>query len=286
MGFRVGNKVFDEKMQYVAKLFSDLLAMNADFSYNYSFMLHRFFFLSGYMTEEINSSMLRRLNVLYTAAKERIFDIYQDAIKLPKRPEMWEDRGILKDELNPFSDEAAKPLPTIYDLSALAYFRYYVNDAAVLDKIEDIADYILDPDFQKIPEYYGLIWVKSRRTYNACGWCPKLPLYNENEKVLLNYLHMMSNFKAALKSEWFCEGLNYLEQFRTEKGTYLFPKEFLSRKCLCPSATSSYLGININCHAAYLNEANMKLKHNERETLIRELVSTLNVLEIKSKIDN
>lgn len=55
-------------------------------------------------------------------------------------------------------------------------------------------------------------------------------------------------------------------------------------KVLCPSATSDYLGININCHAAYLNESNMKLKRNERESLFHELVSTLNVIELKVRM--
>lgn len=287
LGFRGGIKVFDEKMQFVANTFYGLLSADYDFCYNYLCMMHRFFFLSGYTTEKINNAMLQRLNVLHSAATEKIFDIYQDGSKLPKPPIQWENRGIIKDELNPFSIDPIKPLPTIYDISALAYFQKYNMDPQIKNKIEDVAEYILDPEFQKLPENYGLIWNKNKRIYHACGWAPKLPLYkgNEvsNEYAILSYLHMMSNFDVALKSEWFSDGLNYLEQFRTEKGTYLFPKEYLWRKILCPSGTSDYLGININCHAAYLNEANMKLKRNERELLIRGLVSTLNVIEIRKK---
>ena len=36
----------------------------------------------------------------------------------------------------------------------------------------DIIMFILDPKFQKIREGYGLLWVKDRRRYYACGWSP------------------------------------------------------------------------------------------------------------------
>lgn len=79
------------------------------------------------------------------------------------------------------SIEPVKPLPTIYDISALAYFRKINKDALIISKIEDVVKYILEPEFQEIPEYYGLIWSKDRRIYHACGWAPKLPLHKEND---------------------------------------------------------------------------------------------------------
>jgi hypothetical protein len=93
----------------------------------------------------------------------------------------------------------------------------------------------------------------------------------------------MSNFKIARKSKWYINCLNYVEQFRTEKGTYIFPKEYLDGKNSCPGSTSNVLTVNLKPEEAFLSETNMKLKRNEREILIRELVSTLSMVEIIKK---
>jgi hypothetical protein len=204
---------------------------------------------------------------------------------------VWIDHGIIKEEMNPFSHEAMLPLPTIYDISAIAYFQQYNEDPIIQDKIDDIIDYVLTPEFQAFPEGYGLLWVKERRIYHSCGWNPMLPMYDQYEYpghvgnyAILNYLTMMSYYKNAIKSKWFINGMNFVDQFKTERETYIFPKEYLSRKCSAPGFESDFLGFNTNKHEIYLNAANMKRKHNEREVLIREMISTLNVLEIKDRI--
>lgn len=290
LGFRAGIPIFDIKFQPVIKLFLDLLSEDKDYCYYYALMLHRFFFIAGYTHQAIIESMIQRMNAIHKSAKERIFDIYQDGSNLPKAPKQWLDYGVLKDDLNPFSKEARKPLPTIYDISALAYFPDEYKNSEIQKKIDDIVEYILDPEFQKIPEYYGLLWDKSKRRYYACGWGPALPFYENFDRPkhisvysILNYLSIMSNFKAARKSKWYINCLNYVEQFRTEKGTYIFPKEYLDGKNSCPGSISNVLIINVKPDEAFLSETNMKLKRNEREILIRELVSTLNMIEINKK---
>jgi len=62
--------------------------------------------------------------------------------------------------LNPFGKSAETPLPTIYDISALAYFPNAYKNSENQAKIDDIIEYILDPEFQKIREGYGLLWDK------------------------------------------------------------------------------------------------------------------------------
>jgi uncharacterized membrane protein YgaE (UPF0421/DUF939 family) len=79
---------------------------------------------------------------------------------------------------------------------------------------------------------------------------------------------MMSKFKAACKSKWFSNCISHVEQFRTEKGTYIFPKEYLNKKYI---------------EEAFLNESNMKLKRTEREIKVREIVSTLTMIEINKR---
>jgi hypothetical protein len=78
-------------------------------------------------------------------------------------------------------------------------------------------------------------------------------------------MDFMSRFNSAQKSKWFADCLNHLNQFKTEKGTYIFPKEYLHTKYI---------------DKAFLNGMNMSLKRNERELLKREIVSTMKMFEI------
>jgi len=280
MGFKAGIPIFDKKMAFVAKIFKYLFA-NANDNvkcYNSTLMLHRFFFISGYLIPEVIESLENRLNAIHKIAKERIFDIYQDNGKLPKKPKQWVNVGVIKEQMNPFNNIVEKPLPTIYDIWSLAYYQHTCDDADKLKKINDLVKYILDPEFQKLREGYGLIWNKDRRIYHACGWSPTLPLYEiEGRPVqsvvypIIDYLEFMSNFKIAQKSKWFKDCLCHFEQFKTERGTYIFPMDwkYLHKKYI---------------DKVFLSESNMVLKRNERELLKRELVSTMKMVEIYKKI--
>lgn len=278
MGFHAGIPIFDEKMSSVKDLFRYLVALANEsvHCYNYTIMLHRFFFMSGFSFPEVIASMEDRLDAIHKVAQEKLFDIYQDDRKLPKKPPVWADVGVLKDELNPFSLNVEKPLPTIYDIWSLAYYTDTCTDMEKAQKINDIVAYIFDPEFQKIREGYGLIWVESRRRYHACGWSPTLPFYeiegHPAQSVpypLLDCLDFMSHFKTVHQSKWFHDCLNHLEQYKTEKGTYIFPKAYLHKKYI---------------DKAFLNEKNLSLKRNERELLKRELVSTMKMVEIYRRI--
>lgn len=278
MGFHAGIPIFNEKMAPVKDVFMYLFAFANESAhcYNYTLMLHRFFFMSGFLFPEVIKSIENRLDAIHKVTKENLFDIYQDDSKLPKKPEVWADVGVLKDELNPFKFSAEKPLPTVYDIWSLAYYVDTCTHPVKVQKINDIITYILDPEFQKIREGYGLIWVASRRIYHSCGWSPTLPLYEieghptqSGPYLLLDYLDFMSHFKAVRKSKWFHDCLNHFEQYKTEKGTYLFPKEHLHKKYI---------------DKAFLNETNLSLKRNERELLKRELVSTMKMVEIYRRI--
>jgi hypothetical protein len=280
MGFRSGITAFDEKMAPVADIFRYLLAFadEYDHCYFYAGMLHRFFFMSGCLFPELVESMGNRLRAIHKAAEEKIFDIYQDESKLPKKPKIWAEIGVLKDELNPFKPDAEKPLPSIYDIWALAYYQGTCAGPEETKKIDDIITYILEPEFQNIREGYGLLWVGERRIYHACGWSPTLPLYGPDGAPVrlgpfpaIDCLDFMSRFKAARKSEWFRGCLDHFERFKTEKGTYLFPNEYhyLRKKYI---------------DKAFLNEAGMAMKRDGRGRLKRELAGTMKIVEIYSRI--
>lgn len=278
MGLKTGIPIFDKKMEPVKDIFKYLYTFSNESVYCYYFtlMLHRFLFMSDCLFPEVLESMEKRINAIHKAAEENLYDIYQDESKLPKRPQIWADISVIKDELNPFNFSSEKPLPNIYDIWALAYYSNIDINPEKMEKINDIITYILTPEFQMIREGFGLIWDKARRTYYSCGWSPTLPLYViEGHPIqsvpfsLLDYLDFMSYFKAAHKSKWFQDFLNHFEQFRTEKGTYIFPNEYLHKKYI---------------DKAFLNDSNMLLKRNERALLKRELVSTMKMVEICGRV--
>jgi hypothetical protein len=281
LGFKAGIPIFDEKMAPVTDMFKYLSVFSNKYDYCFWFalMLHRFFFMSGFLFPELIESMNVRINALHRSAGEHILDIYQDESKLPKKPKAWSDVGVLKDELNPFSAVAEKPLPTIYDVCAMAYYSDICTDPEITKKIDDIITYILDPEFQKIRLGYGVLWIKARRIYMACGWSPTLPLFESDGRLIrliqfpaIDYLDFMSHFRIAQKSEWFRGCLNHFEQFKTDKGTYIFPNDYhyLHKKYI---------------DRAFLNEKTMSLKRNERELKKRELASTMKMLEIYRRIE-
>jgi hypothetical protein len=273
MGFRAGIPAFDEKMQPLRELFAYLLVRDEDFCFHYRIMLHRFFLMAGYAYSEVTASMQHRLDAIYNPAKERIFEIYRDGSVMPKKPKQWTDVGIVKEELDPFSQSAQKPLPTIYDISALAYFQDSKPENRA--KIDAIIKYILDPGFQKIREGYGLLWDKEKRIYRACGWSPTLPLCEDKEpspyftRTVLDVMSILSKFGAAHKARWIEQCVNHVERYRTQRGTYLFPKEYFGRKYV---------------KKAFINKSNMALKHAEQDKILREVVSTLVIAEIKKCI--
>lgn len=67
------------------------------------------------------------------------------------------------------------------------------------------------------------------------GWDPKypgwfdLPSYMETGNVpkLLFFAQYISKYPIAKKTKWFSDLLNYIEKYRTENGTYLFPVTWL-----------------------------------------------------------
>lgn len=282
-GFRAGIEVFDEKMIPVADTFKYVYAMangsnklpNRQAYFNFSLMMHRYFYVTDFLFPELVESVEKRLNAIHEAAIEKISSIYQDETKLPKKPSIWENVPILKDEMNPWKITAKKPLPMWFDIWTFAHYVDKCTEPDKIKKINEIIEFVLDPEFQKT-EGNGLLYVPERKIYHANNLGLSLPLYKiqghparSNPSGILETLDMMSHFETARKSEWFHDCLNHLEQFKTEKGTYQFPKEYLHKKYV---------------EKAFLSENNISLKRNEREMIKREIVSTIKILEIYERI--
>ena len=139
-------------------------------------------------------------------------------------------------------------------------------DEETLDKIETIIEYILDPNYYTLHRGYGIL-VNGKKGYLAMGWDAKLP-QDSNEilpALVLKRLELMAHFKTAVNHEWFHNNFRRLENFRTDKGTYILPKESLQEK-----------------QGYWVNGKHMGLGENRRKKLALELESTFRVMKIKS----
>ena len=115
-------------------------------------------------------------------------------------------------------------------------FRLYdLKDPAVNQKINDIIDYISTDEFHaKIEDGYGIL-ISGVKKYHGQGWDPKYPgwfdvagyMENDNVPKLLFYAQNIAKYPSARKTKWFNDLTNYLEKYKTDNGTYLFPKEWL-----------------------------------------------------------
>ena len=43
-------------------------------------------------------------------------------------------------------------------------------------------------------------------------------------------MNLVSGFPGAYEQQWFRQRIDHLEHYRTDRGTYLFPKEYLPEK--------------------------------------------------------
>ncbi len=185
----------------------------------------------GYGSQpQIARWVTQRIEVLYEQADKGDYDLYMgDAERRCLPP----SQQYLHGQPKPFyhlrfnHHWGALSLPTCYDLYMLAYLP--VTDTLTHEKIERIISYLLDPAFQETPG--GYIWNPGLHRAYAAGrvFLACLPRENEPQKLLL-FLEMLAHFESGRASDWFKNGMLHLETFRSPRGTYQFPRNYLSEK--------------------------------------------------------
>lgn len=179
--------------------------------------------------------MLGSLDEMYNFAKKKIYDIYLDEEerkKLTKVPKDWANSDyFIKPNL---IREYGFAYPLIYDIVGM-HKLYGLKETEVDRKINEVISYISADEFHcKISDGYGIL-VEEGGKYHSMGWDPKypgwfnLPSYMETDNVpkLLFFAECISKYPISHKTKWYIDLLNYVEKYRTEIGTYLFPAEWL-----------------------------------------------------------
>jgi hypothetical protein len=231
-----------------------------------------FLITAGYHHDpKVQAYLKTRLNTLWRFTREKDFDIYTNREHYSDIPKGFHDKPLVRPALY---DAGENPLPTIYDIVALANYPVHLLSEDSLAKINAVIEYILHPKYQSFPEGYGLMRV-GKRKYYAFGWSIHLPKYPGIEERKYSYTRLiqrvvlMSNFPTARNHPWFQECLKMLAEYRTEQGVYIFPRSYL------PEKPSGYWVIG----------AYMGLEENRRQRIAIELESTFWMLKIRKNYE-
>lgn len=215
-----------------------------------------FLAVAGYEDNAIKSFLDIRLEVLYEFMSKRNYDIYDDTGKYKGVPRAFQGRPIINPSLYVGGNYK---YPLIYDVYGLSTM---VNkgDMAVDDKINTIIKYIMSPEYhQKIVDGYGILAAPNGKYYSM-GWDVKVPGFfgigvevGKKGALLIQRMELMAHFPCVAGTAWFTSALDHLETFKTDKGTYNFPKHYLGEKegyWVC----GMHMGLGENRRAKIANE--------------------------------
>jgi len=187
--------------------------------------------LAGYFHHEAVARVLHsRLEAIYEVIKDGTFDIYEPHGTLNIRPRAWTNH-ILKWEL--YSDGNI-PLPFIHDICGFASLYQYANQQ-VKQKIDTIIQWILAPEHQHFLRNYGYIRCPGGLG-KSVGHKMNFPGYSGYDNLgfdprsLVLRCWQMAHFPEARNHPWFHRSMDLLLSFVSERGTYIFPKGYLTEK--------------------------------------------------------
>ncbi|MDP6503667.1 MAG: hypothetical protein QF886_08635 [Planctomycetota bacterium] len=216
-----------------------------------------FLIAAGYAEHrDVAARFRKRLAALRGTALRGDYDLYlppEDARGVPKA---WRGKFIYRPE---YGWDDKLPLPSCYDLYAMAHWEH--GTGAERRKIKDVVAYVSDPAFQSTTG--GYLWNQEKNTcYSAGRVC--LACLNPERMVLS--VELFARYAVAREATWFQKALSELTQCRTDRGTYLFPSDYLKEK------RNSY----------YIYQgAHMGLGENRRKRDWIEIESTFRMLNIR-----
>jgi hypothetical protein len=185
---------------------------------------------------------IERINTIYDFTQHMNFDIYDEIKNYPGVPKPFQDRPLIKPEL---ANGSVCKLPMIYDVVSMAEVYAHVS-ADIKTKIDNIISYVISPKYDIVVPMYGILRAEYRKYY-AMGWDCKKP-FNDNhgyEYPNLHRLLLYSRFPVAVKSTWFQNAIDFLMQYKTANGTFIYPKDYLMEKdCNWILGTRMSLGEN------------------------------------------
>lgn len=125
------------------------------------------------------------------------------------------------------------------------------SDATTRKKIDSVISYITQPAYQKLHDGYGVVRTGENR-YNVMGWNVWLPGYSRMHvddfkmSCLVQRIELLSDFKSIKSDHWFRSSIAHLKTYATDKGTYIFPKQYIKEKKNSYFVTGTHMGLGEN----------------------------------------
>ena len=187
---------------------------------------------AGYQTvEAVQKQVLSRLKTVHQFAKSPDFsNIFVDKSKYKGIPKGLVSHDLINPQLYPNQQLA---LPWIHDVYAFSHLSVVLKVDHYRKQAEEVLEMVLNHEYQDLPWSYGI--AKYGKRYYVLGWAVHLPGYSKAPEgrlfaEMLLALEALAPFKCIRKSTWFQNSMRYLEEFRTEEGSYSFPRTWLPEK--------------------------------------------------------
>jgi len=222
---------------------------------------------AGYEDEALETFLRWRVDQLCKLIRKHEYDLYADAEQYPDIPKAFRGRPLVRPELTPGGQFS---LPSIHDIYALSALPAGMDDPGTRRKMGIVLRYVLDDAYQSLPEGYGILRAGKRR-YLAMGWSVHLPGFRGLDfndwraGHFVQRVELMAHFPVATRQAWFRNCLKHLDGFRTDEGTWLFPRRYLAEK------KTGY----------WVTGAHMGLEESRRSSRAMEVESTFRMLRIK-----
>jgi len=218
-GLHYGMECFDWANSKMSELIPIISGKGYDKLVAYPFLLR-----AGFPFDGLLNFAIERINTIYDFTRHGDYDIYDDVTDYPRVPKPFRNRPIIKPAIA--SGEAIR-LPLIYDMVMLAAV-YERIPAEIQVKIDNIVDYVISNDYDTVKTGYGILCAAPNRYY-AMGWDCLKPFNSNRYYANQNFQRLLlyAQFPTAIKTKWFTHAVDYMAQFRTSTGTYIFPTSFL-----------------------------------------------------------
>lgn len=207
--------------------------------------------MAGYCTKAtVREWLVQRLETIYSFVRDRQYGIYLDKSKFKNIPSAFRNYPIVDPDLY---GDGRFALPWIYDMFAFSVLFGYTSDRSVKEKIEKIVAYVLDQQYQQLPDGYGVV-LTGKNHYNVMGWNVWLPGFDKlhmgdfERGCLVQRLELMSRFPNTLDSPWLKSSIKQLEQYRTDGSRYAFPRHYIKERRNSYFVTGAHMGLGENRH--------------------------------------
>jgi len=218
-GLHYSMESFDQASKRIYELVPTISDKGYDKLVAYPILLRAGFPLDGLLDYAIE-----RINTIYDFTRHMNYDIYDDVADYPRVPKAFRNRPVIKPAVA--SSEAIR-LPLIYDMVMLAAV-YARVPAEMQMKIDNIVDYVISNDYDTVKIGYGILCAAPNKYY-VMGWDCLKPFNSNRYYANQNFQRLLlyAQFPTAIKTKWFSHAVDYMAQFRTSAGTYIFPTSFL-----------------------------------------------------------